>query len=196
MERIQETGLANELMIDGVLLGTSQMQSYEKDLWLEIRDNLNQLLFGKLEEVKKMVIGFHKEKTEILSKPNILDQITVESDQISKFLLVLLSLLLSFFLLQPSDFIFYLVISSFKFQQHSPLDDIFSNGNFTEQFKNAFLSKSSKLTRLFTIYIHLFSGQPARATEIQTLRIASGTREKSFFLKNGLVFSIFNFYSF
>jgi len=75
-----------------------------------------------------------------------------------------------------------------------PIDEIFDTQEktFKASFKNRFLNSCSLLTKLFFVAYHLFSGQPGRVSEAQSLLITSAAREKSFFLQDGML-SLFLF---
>lgn len=60
MERIQETGVPNQLLIDGVTLGTADLQIYERELIKEIQETLDQMFHGKLKDSLKKITDIHK----------------------------------------------------------------------------------------------------------------------------------------
>jgi len=66
--------------------------------------------------------------------------------------------------------------------------EVFVNGDFTLEFWQEFTALCGSFTKLVLIYFHFFAGQPARATELISIK------QSDIYLKDGLIpFSLFCF---
>jgi hypothetical protein len=57
----------------------------------------------------------------------------------------------------------------------------------------AYLTTCDNFMTLLVAAVHLASGQPARATELETMTISNGIRARSLFFSQGSVFVLFCF---
>jgi len=172
-ERIASTGEPGVLWISGVRLGVNEMGKIYHALLNQIKLFMNAILFNNVEQAKKTIWKQHQGETK--PKPvNDLDYYLLHAnrDGIPLHLPFLKSLILL------DDF--------GLFSQTNHKTDIMENNKFTDNFVMEFLEKVAELTKLFLIMIHLFSGQPARATELQSFKM------QDIFIKGGSSFHFFS----